>query len=141
MAVLKTLSVGSATPAQQIVTPAHFGGNALHRVNISADGQGLSNFAQSASALGLTDLRYPGGFMEDYGDILVGGTDQSLAPRLVSFLNWVRQQNIEEKNIPLLWEFQPKTLQPKDMTRQNIPRFYMILRGMLPKTTQMWFRQ
>ena len=124
MAVLKTLSVGSATPAQQSVTPAHFGGNALHRVNISADGQELSNFAQSASALGLTDLRYPGGSMEDYGDILVGGTDQSLAPRLVSFLNWVRQQNIEEKKYSVTLGIPTKNLATKGY---DTPKYTQVL--------------
>lgn len=61
MAFNKSLSISSATPTQHIVQRAHFGGNALHRVNISDEAQVMSHFAQSASALGLSDLRYPGG--------------------------------------------------------------------------------
>ena len=96
MAFNKSLSISSATPTQHIVQRAHFGGNALHRVNISDEAQVMSHFAQSASALGLSDLRYPGGFMEDEGDFLTAITPNALTPHLVDFLNWVRGQNSAE---------------------------------------------
>ena len=96
MAFTKSLSISSATPTQYSVHRAHFGGNALHRVNVSDEGQVMSNFAQSAATLGLSDLRYPGGFMEDEGDLLTGSSPNALAPHLANFLDWVRQHNTAE---------------------------------------------
>ena len=113
MALSKTISVRSATPTQQIVSAAHFGGNTLHRVNVSTEGEVLPNFAESAAALGLTDLRYPGGLMEDYGDLLTGGTDQQLAPHLVTFLDWVRQQNTVENQYTVTLGIPTKNLASK----------------------------
>ena len=69
MLLSKTISVSSVTLTQHSVATAHFGGNALNRVNISEEGGISPNFLESAAALGLTDLRYPGGFMEDEGDL------------------------------------------------------------------------
>ena len=69
MLLSKTISVSSVTLTQHSVATAHFGGNALNRVNISEEGEISPNFLESAVALGLTDLRYPGGFMEDEGDL------------------------------------------------------------------------
>jgi len=79
MAFNKSLSISSATPTQHIVQRAHFGGNALHRVNISDEAQVMSHFAQSASALGLSDLRYPGGRRTQNARSLSGGEQQMVA--------------------------------------------------------------
>ena len=92
----KTISVSSVELTQHSVGTAHFGGNALNRVNVSEAGEISPNFLESAAALGLTDLRYPGGFMEDEGDLLAQSSPQELAPRLVNFLAEIRQHNTTE---------------------------------------------
>ena len=43
--------------------------------------------------LGLSNLRYPGGMLEDVCDLLENTTSSNLSPRLVNFLDWVKTQN------------------------------------------------
>lgn len=131
MLLSKTISVSSVTLTQHSVAAAHFGGNALNRVNISEEGEISPNFLESAAALGLTDLRYPGGFMEDEGDLLAESSPHALAPRLVKFLAAIRQHNTTENPYSVTLGIPTKNLTEKgydsDSYAQNIYDFAHLL--------------
>ncbi|MBT6533575.1 MAG: calcium-binding protein [Marinovum sp.] len=113
MARTKSIAITSVTLTQHSAGAAHFGGNALHGVNISEEGVVTSNFAKSAASLGLSDLRYPGGFMEDEGDLLTDGSTHALAPHLVNFLDWVRAHNRTENPYTVTLGIPTKNLSSK----------------------------
>lgn len=93
MAITKTFSITGSVRSGEYVSDQMFGGNALHDINIETDGAVRDSFSQSVEAMGITNLRYPGGFAEELGDILEGGSATHLSAQLVTFLDWVKAEN------------------------------------------------
>ncbi len=93
MTIIKTFSISNVQSTGEFVSDQMFGANALHDINIDTTGAASPSFVTAISEMGVTDIRYPGGFAEVLGDILEGGTSTSLNPRLVNFLDWVKSEN------------------------------------------------
>lgn len=93
MGVIDKITINAVAQTDNSVHQSHFGGNALHEKNVAIDGIPTENFGKSALSLGLSNLRYPGGMLEDICDLLENTTSSNLSPRLVNFLDWVKTQN------------------------------------------------
>lgn len=93
MAITKTFSITGIERSGEYVSDQMFGANALHGINVGETGVVSGSYSNSIKEMGITNLRYPGGFAEDLGDIIEGGSATELSPQLVEFLNWVKAEN------------------------------------------------
>lgn len=92
MTIKQTYTLQSYTQSTYKVSSSHFGGNALYDVNVPVNDV-KAGFESAVENLNVTALRYPGGMGEKMQDLLANSTETELAPALVEFLNWVKEQN------------------------------------------------
>ena len=76
MTITKTFLISNVQSTGEFVSDQMFGANALHDINIDTTGAASPSFVTAISEMGVTDIRYPGGFAEVLGDILEGGVYQ-----------------------------------------------------------------
>lgn len=98
MTIKQTYTIQSYAQSAYKVSSSHFGGNALYDVNVPVNDV-KDGFETAVENLNVTALRYPGGFGEKTQDLLANSTETELAPALVEFLNWVKEQNASGNQI------------------------------------------
>ncbi len=82
------------TISAHAVASEMFGVNALYDLNTTEDGTIRAGFSQATEAINATNLRFPGGLVEHYFNV-VQLDDGGLRSELVAFLNSVRDANAD----------------------------------------------